>query len=436
MFNCDANGNNCTRKTADDPFSVGVTTVTWSAANSSGTASCQQTVTVYDVTPPAITVANQTASADANCQAAVPDFSTIATVSDNCACASSDTSQICDSRGDIAIIQDVAAGTLLGLGSHTIHLTANDGSVSPGPDGIIGTPDDIHGNSTTVAVTFTVNDTTPPTITAPGPVTANTGSGATACNTVVSDAVLGTPTTADNCGPVTVTRSPAGNTFPVGTTTITWTAKDGANNTSTATQTVTVVDNTPPVVSCPANITVYLPLNTTATSMAVSYPAATASDNCGGTTISYSVASGSVFPVGPTPVTVTATDTHGNSASCTFTVTVLYDFTGFFSPVGNTPTLNAVNAGRAIPVKFSLSGDKGLNIFAVNNPYTVSFNCSTNDPGVDVVETVTAGGSSLSFGGDQYIYTWKTDSSWAGTCRQLVITLNDGSVHVANFKFK
>jgi uncharacterized repeat protein (TIGR01451 family) len=407
-----------------DPYPAGVSTVTWTATahdgagSESGNASCTQTVNVADVTPPTIIAANQTASANANCQAAVPDFNTIATVSDNCACASSDISQICDSRLDITVTQDVAAGTLLGLGPHTIQLTANDGA----------------GNTTTISVTFTVVDTTPPAFTfVPAAVTAYTGAGATTCDTVVDP---GTATASDNCGSVTITRSPAGNTFAVGTTTITWTAKDGANNTSTATQTVTVVDNTPPVVSCPANLTVYLPLNTTATSMAVSYPAATATDNCGGTTLAYSIASGSVFPVGPTPVTVTATDTHGNSASCSFTVTVLYDFTGFFSPVGNTPTLNAVNAGRAIPVKFSLSGNKGLNIFAANNPYTVSFNCATNDPGVDVTETLTAGGSSLSFGGDQYNYTWKTESSWAGTCRQLVVTLNDGSVHVANFKFK
>jgi len=95
-----------------------------------------------------------------------------------------------------------------------------------------------------------------------------------------------------------------------------------------------------------------------------------------------------------------------------------------------------VNAGRAVPVKFSLSGDKGLNIFAANNPYSVSLNCSTSDPGVDITETLTAGGSSLSFSGGQYNYVWATSSSWAGTCRQLVITLNDGSVHTANFKFK
>lgn len=426
MYDCDTNGENCVRKSQDLPFSAGTTSVIWVASNSSGSESCTQTVTVVDVTPPVITASNQTASADASCQAAVPDFSTIALVTDNCACASSDNSQICDSRSDISVTQDVAAGTMVGLGPHTIHLTANDQSDNNGG----------AGNSTTVTVTFTVVDTTPPSITAPGPVTAYTGAGATTCDTVVDP---GTATGSDNCGSVTITRSPSGNTFPVGATTITWTAKDGANNTTTATQTVTVIDNTPPVVSCPANITTYLPLNTTATSMTVSYPAATATDNCGGPiNIGYSIASGSTFSVGTTPVTVTATDTHGNTASCTFTVTVLYDFTGFFSPVGNPPVLNTVNAGRAIPVKFSLSGNKGLGIMAAGNPYSVSLTCDTNNPGVDITETVTAGGSSLSYdaSSDQYIYVWKTDSAWAGTCRQLVVTLNDGSVHVANFKFK
>lgn len=217
---------------------------------------------------------------------------------------------------------------------------------------------------------------------------------------------------------------------------MTVTATDDAGNSSSDTVVFTVNDTTAPVISCPADIVVYLPMNSTATSMAVSYPAVTAADNCSTATITSSPASGSVFPVGTTTVNATATDSAGNSSSCSFTVTVLYNFTGFFSPVGNEPTLNAVNAGRAIPVKFSLSGDKGLNIFAANNPYSISLNCDTNDPGVDVTETLTAGGSSLGYSPDQYIYVWKTESSWAGTCRQLVLTLNDGSVHVANFKFK
>jgi hypothetical protein len=171
--------------------------------------------------------------------------------------------------------------------------------------------------------------------------------------------------------------------------------------------------------------------------MVVSYSAPTATDNCG-VSVSSTPASGSVFPVGTTLVTATATDTGGNVSTCTFTVTVLYDFTGFFSPVGNPPTLNVVNAGRAIPVKFSLSGNKGLNIFAAGSPASGTIPCDASAPPNDVTDTVTAGSSSLSYdsGSDQYIYVWKTDSSWAGTCRQLIVTLNDGSTHVANFKFK
>ncbi|MET0624616.1 MAG: PxKF domain-containing protein, partial [Pyrinomonadaceae bacterium] len=37
---------------------------------------------------------------------------------------------------------------------------------------------------------------------------------------------------------------------------------------------------------------------------------------------------------------------------------------------------------------------------------------------------------------DQYHFNWKTDKSWGGTCRVLVVKLNDGSTHTALFKFK
>jgi len=259
------------------------------------------------------------------------------------------------------------------------------------------------------------------------------------------DTTLGTAITNDNCpGTITVARGgvPAGNTFPLGDTTITYTATDAHGNSSApVTQKVTVVDNTPPVVAKPADITVYLPLNTTATSMVVNYPnpLTTATDNCAGQiTITANPASGSTFSVGPNTVTVTATDAHGNSATTTFTVTVLYDFTGFFSPVANLPTLNVVKAGSAVPVKFSLSGNKGLSIFAANSPQSGVIPCDASAPVSNLTDTVTAGSSSLSYDAtsDQYNYVWKTDSSWANTCRQLVLTLNDGTQHTANFKLK
>ena len=120
--------------------------------------------------------------------------------------------------------------------------------------------------------------------------------------------------------------------------------------------------------------------------------------------------------------------------------TKVHEFAGFFSPVSSLLVMNTVNAGRAIPLKFSLSGNKGLNVFAVvpSNHGSGLIACDSTAPLVDLEETLTAGNSSLSYdpAADQYTYVWKTDSSWTGTCRQLVVQLNDGSLHRANFKFK
>ncbi len=115
-----------------------------------------------------------------------------------------------------------------------------------------------------------------------------------------------------------------------------------------------------------------------------------------------------------------------------------FNFGGLFQPVDNLPTLNLVKAGRGIPVKFSLNGDQGLNIFAAGYPKSQEINCDSSAV-VDGIElTLTAGSSSLSYDPvtNTYTYVWKTDNAWAGTCRQLVLKLNDGTYHKANFKFK
>ena len=100
---------------------------------------------------------------------------------------------------------------------------------------------------------------------------------------------------------------------------MTATATDASGNTATCTFTVTVNDTENPVITCPANITVNNGAGLCGANVTF---AATATDNCPGTTISYSPASGSLFPIGTTTVTATATDASGNTASCTFTVTV------------------------------------------------------------------------------------------------------------------
>ena len=227
--------------------------------------------------------------------------------------------------------------------------------------------------------------------------------------------------------------------LPVGVHTITLTVTDTGGGSDTDDVVITVQDTLAPDITCPANVVVSLPPNSNATSMVVNYPAVTATDSCSASvTVNSSPASGSVFPVGTTTVNATANDGAGHISNCSFTVTVLYNFDGFFQPIDNLPALNVVQAGRAIPVKFSLSGDKGLGIFAPGSPSSGPIACNSSDPAVDLEETVTAGGSSLSYDpvSDQYIYVWKTEKAWAGTCRQLVVQLNDGSIHRANFKFK
>ena len=115
----------------------------------------------------------------------------------------------------------------------------------------------------------------------------------------------------------------------------------------------------------------------------------------------------------------------------------VYEWDGFFPPIDNVES-NVVKAGRAIPVKFSLNGNQGLNIFESGYPKPITIACDGTSTGLEVVETMTAGESSLKYDAeaDQYIYVWKTLKVWAGTCRKLVVLLNDGTSHEAYFMFK
>lgn len=91
-----------------------------------------------------------------------------------------------------------------------------------------------------------------------------------------------------------------------------------------------------------------------------------------------------------------------------------------------------------MPVKFSLGGDRGLQVFAPSCPASASLDCATLDPGVDFVPTVSAGARGLIYDAtsDQYTYVWKTENAWAGTCRVLSLTLTDGTEHRVAFCFR
>ncbi|GAB3379016.1 hypothetical protein GCM10027432_03780 [Lysobacter fragariae] len=230
-----------------------------------------------------------------------------------------------------------------------------------------------------------------------------------------------------NCSPN------SGSTFALGTTTVNCTGTDDAGNIASGSFTIKVQDTTAPVISAHGNVSATATGNSTAS---VNYDLPTASDLVDGTVPVNCTPPPGTFNVGSTTVTCTAQDSHGNQASRTFSVVVGYAFTGFFQPVDNSPTLNSVKAGSAIPVKFSLGGNQGMGIF-LSNPASGVIACGTTE-GDAIEETYTAGNSSLQFdpGSNQYIYVWKTEKSWVGQCRILQVKLKDGTTRTALFKFK
>jgi hypothetical protein len=150
-------------------------------------------------------------------------------------------------------------------------------------------------------------------------------------------------------------------------------------------------------------------------------------------------ANGAAVPtnrLGTNTLTVRGTDLLGRQGpAATRAYIVAPVFSGFFPPVDNPPGINVVSGGQSIPVKFGIGGDAGLNIFAAGYPQSTKIACDNTAPLDDIEQTTTAS-SGLSFSGGQYLYVWKTDKAWRGTCRQLTLRFADGTEKTALFKFK
>jgi gliding motility-associated-like protein len=273
--------------TSGSEFNLGSTTVNYTATDAAGnTSTCSFVVTVTDNTPPVIAncPANINLFAAANCKA-VATWTT-PTASDNCTVSSFTSTH--------------ASGTEFNLGSTTVTYTAIDAA----------------GNSSTCSFTVTVTDNTAPVI-ANCPANINLFAAAN-CKAV---ATWTTPTASDNCTVSSFTSTHASGTeFNLGSTTVTYTAIDAAGNSSTCSFTVTVTDNTAPVIAnCPANINLFAAANCKAIA---TWTAPTASDNCTVSSFTSTHASGTEFNLGSTTVTYTATDAAGNSSTCSFIVNV------------------------------------------------------------------------------------------------------------------
>jgi MBG domain/Thrombospondin type 3 repeat len=114
-------------------------------------------------------------------------------------------------------------------------------------------------------------------------------------------------------------------------------------------------------------------------------------------------------------------------------------FRGFFTPVKNFPMFNRVRAGQAVPLRFTVEGYRRTAAVVRNGSPTsspVSCKAVRSENNVDEDEPSNRSGLLQDGGKSKFKYLWKTDPSWAGTCRKLVLTLVDGSSHEALFRFR
>jgi Tol biopolymer transport system component len=289
------------------------------------------------------------------------------------------------------------------------------------------TATDVEGRHATMTVSYTVLDFTPPTIDLRTPVNGGTydlGANATV-DYACSDGVGGSGVaycagTSPNGAPLDTSRE--------GTFTFQVTALDDAHNFATTSATYSVIDRTPPsvTITTPADQAVYKQDQVVIADYA-----------CAGANLvscSATVASGAPIDtstVGDRTFTVTARKSGHNTTTVSRSYTVVYDFSGFSPPVVAFPTANAWKAGASVPLKFSLHGNRGVDIFAAASPAAWS-PCGASTEGA------TAASGTLSYNAsiDRYTFLAGTDKSWTGTCKDLIVTLRDGTAHRARFVFE
>ncbi len=265
-----------------------IITRTWKALDACGNSStCNQTITVDDFTPPSIACpGNVTIECTAS---TLPANTGTATASDNCSTfviTSSDVNLPGDCPQNRTIIRTWKAL-------------------------------DACGNSSTCNQVVTIHDSTNPTMSCPPNVTIE-------CTASTLPANTGTASASDNCSTFAVTSSDvtvAGGCPQAYIITRTWKAQDACGNSTTCNQIISIHDSTPPLITCPANLTIQciastLPANT---------GSASATDNCDAAPIT---TFNDVTITGPTPLGISifrtwkATDHCGNSSTCLQTITV------------------------------------------------------------------------------------------------------------------
>ena len=233
------------------------------------------------------------------------------------------------------------------------------------------------------SLTVIVNDTLYPVINnSPNNITKYSESGN---NTTCEQLVTWTaPTATDNCAVSSFTSNySSGASFPVGNTTVTYTAVDNNGNVTTSSFVVTVVDNTTPQFTfCPSPV-INTPVNASGCVATIAMTPPTYNDNCGVTKLTWTMTGATTassaltgintisspysFNPGTTTVTYTAVDAAGNSKNCIFTISVVNSLQGAISGTAtvaqNTtaPNITFTGSGGTKPYTFAYTMNAGAN---------------------------------------------------------------------------
>lgn len=116
----------------------------------------------------------------------------------------------------------------------------------------------------------------------------------------------------------------------------------------------------------------------------------------------------------------------------------LYSFSGFQPPVKDSPALNSENAGRVIPIRFSVTGNSDSSVLVPGYPTVNAIDCESKAPIGPIIPLgeIGSGGLIHEPSAHDYTYVWNTDRRMSGTCQQFTLLLTDGSDHFAYFRFR
>lgn len=110
-------------------------------------------------------------------------------------------------------------------------------------------------------------------------------------------------------------------------------------------------------------------------------------------------------------------------------------FGGFLPPVKASPEVTSVRAGSAVPLKFSLAGNQGIDILVGGSPSSTPVDCASLEETGEPTPTASQAGLRYDEKADQYSYVWKTPKQQSG-CVRVDVALADGSVHDAYFRLR